>query len=630
MAKFQTVATDTLAAERPAEVNEALPTLDSRVFPKSWGAEYIRAGEVRFRLWAPEPEALTLRLAGEDLPMTRQADGWYELLATGVAPGTPYVFVLPDGQVLPDPAARAQGPEGLGGPSLVIDPTAYPWKATDWAGRPWEETVLYELHVGTFTAEGTFAAAAKRLEHLAKIGVTAIELMPVHQFPGERGWGYDPILAYAPHHAYGTPDDLKTLVDAAHALGLSVFLDVVFNHFGPRGNYIAQYAPSFFHPERHTPWGAAIAFDRGPVRDFFIENALYWLQEFNIDGLRFDAVHAIEDESEPHILDELAARAAAVCTDRPRWLVTEDSRNRARFLERDTVGAVTGYCAVWNDDLHHVARVIAARETVGYLADFSLDRWALFARALAEGYVFQGEVVGDGTGVPHGEPSAHLPPTAFVGFLQNHDQVGNRAFGNRMETVVDAQMMRAMLTIFMLAPHIPMLFMGDEYGERRPFMYFSDYDEDLATAIHDGRLVEAANFGEVPLHVVEPTDLPDPNEVAVFEASKLDWQRLDSEDGAERQALYTKLFALRREHVLPGLVGVRGHAGRIREARDGTVAIDWRLNGRRLQLRANLSRALRPVPAYRGTVIHAEPAGADVSSDGTLAAMSVVFAVETT
>lgn len=598
-----------------------------RLFPRTWGAEYVRAGEVRVRLWAPLLESVTLRLDGENIPMDRQKDGWFELLASGIRPGTPYRFVLPDGLDVPDPAARAQGPGGINGPSLVVDPTTYRWRNTAWAGRPWEETVLYELHVGAFTPEGTFRAAAERLQHLADVGVTAIELMPVHQFPGERGWGYDPVLTYAPHHAYGTPDDMKMLIDTAHGLGLSVFLDVVFNHFGPEGNYLARYA-KFFHPERQTPWGAAIDFDEKPVRDYFIESALTWLLEYNLDGLRFDAIHAIEDTSAVHFLDELAERVITTCVDRPRRLVTEDNRNLVRFLERAPDGAVKAYTATWNDDLHHVSRVIATRETVGYLSDFSFDRWALFARALAQGFAFQGEVAGNNGGEPHGEPSGHLPPTAFVGFLQNHDQVGNRAFGNRMETACDPSMMRAMLTIVLLAPHIPMLFMGDEYGERRPFLYFSDYVEDLAEAIHRGRLEEASNFGEVPLHVLEPGDLPDPNSVAVFEASKLGWDALDSEDGTARRAFYRKLLELRRLHVAPGLAGPVAHAGRIREARDGTVAIDWRLNGRRLQLRANLSRGLRHVPAYRGQVIHAEPAATDIGEDGTMPAMSVVFALE--
>jgi malto-oligosyltrehalose trehalohydrolase len=614
-------------AKRQVLETDAAPGPDFGPLALSWGPEIAPSGAVRFRLWAPKLEALSVDLDGRVAPMRRRDDGWFETTAKDVKPGAAYRFVLPDGRAVPDPAARAQGPGGLDGPSLLVDAGAYAWRHADWSGRPWEESVLYELHVGTFTPEGTFRAAARALKLLAETGITAIEIMPVHQFPGERGWGYDPVLLYAPHHAYGTPDDMKHFVDTAHGLGLTVILDVVYNHFGPRGNYLDSYA-SFFHPERGTPWGAAIAFDQRPVRDFFIDNALYWLQEFNLDGLRLDAIHAIDDASAVHFLDELAERVNEGCPGRRRWLVTEDNRNLVGSLERAEDGGVKAYTATWNDDLHHVSRVIAARETVGYLSDFSSDRWALFARALAEGFAFQGEAAGNSGGEPHGEPSGHLPPTAFIGFLQNHDQVGNRAFGNRMETVVDPQMMRAMLTIFMLAPHIPLLFMGDEYGERRPFMYFSDYDEDLADAIHRGRLTEAANFGEVPLHVVEPDDLPDPNDPAVFEASKLDRSAAYTEDGLARQAFYRQIFQLRRRHIVPGLIEATGGAGRIREARDGSVAIDWRLNGRRLQLRANLSRATRRVPTYRGQIIHAEPAEADVSADGFLPAMSVVFALE--
>jgi maltooligosyltrehalose trehalohydrolase len=415
---------------------------------------------VRFGLWAPKHDRILLQVEGENEPREmRGADGWHELHVKGLAAGTRYRFVLPDGLRVPDPASRFQ-PEDVHGPSEVIDPEAYRWNDSAWRGRPWEECVLYELHVGAFTPEGTFRATIERLDHLVALGVTAIELMPVADFPGARNWGYDGVLLFAPDSSYGRPEDLKALVDAAHARGLMVLLDVVYNHFGPDGNYLAAYAPIF--TDRHkTPWGAAVNYDAegsAAVRELVIANALYWTQEFHLDGLRLDAVHAIEDDTRPHILDDIAAQVRAAAGERHMHLLLENEENEASRLRRDTKGRPLAYTAQWDDDVHHVFHVAASNERSGYYADYAGDTEKL-GRALAEGFAFQGELM-PYRGAPRGEPSRDLPPTAFVAFIQNHDQVGNRAFGERLTHFAPHDAVRAVAAAYLLAPQIPMLFMG--------------------------------------------------------------------------------------------------------------------------------------------------------------------------
>lgn len=574
---------------------------ERRVFPLSWGAQCLGEGKVRFRVWAPGLETLSLGLGGAVIPMARDGDGWFELLATGIAPGAEYVFVLPDGRPVPDPAARAQAGD-VHGASLVVDPTAYRWNATGWVGRPWEDAVIYELHVGTFTGEGTFAAAAGKLDHLVDLGVTAVEIMPVAQFSGNRGWGYDGVLAYAPHRAYGDPAAFKAFVDAAHARGLMVLLDVVYNHFGPDGNYISLYAPDFFHPEKHTPWGAAIAWEADPVRRFFVENALYWLEEYNLDGLRLDAVDHVADD----LLEEIARRVRAEFPDRHIHLTTEDNRNVTFLHERSENGAVTAYSGEWNDDFHSIAHVIATGETDGYFADFAQDPVGRLARALAEGFAYQGEVSPQ-WGRPRGEPSAHLPPTAFVDFLQNHDQVGNRAFGERLPGLASPDMLRVLTAMLLLSPHIPLLFMGEEFAEDRPFLFFTDFHGELAKAVTEGRRREFAKFAA--FRDGDGTrSIPDPNDPATFAASKLDWAKLGLGSGRLRFGHVRRLLGIRRETIVPALAAAGGNSGSIRAARDGIVAVDWALGPARLQMRANLSKLPRRAPALDVPLLHADPA----------------------
>ncbi|MGM0584036.1 MAG: malto-oligosyltrehalose trehalohydrolase [Pseudomonadota bacterium] len=565
-----------------------------------WGAALDPAGGARLRLWAPGLATLFLRANDRDRRMRGAGGGWFEIETDALAPGDAYSFVLPDGRAVPDPASRAQAGD-VHGPSLLVDPRAYRWR-TDWPGRPWEEAVIYELHVGTFTGAGTFAAARGRLPHLARLGVTVVELMPVAHFAGARGWGYDGVLPYAPHPAYGAPDDLKALIDAAHAEGLMVLLDVVHNHFGPEANHLHDYAPAFFDETRRTPWGPAMAWERPEVRRFFADNALYWLSEYNLDGLRFDAIDHIRDPSSPDILEEIATRARAELPGRPLHLTTEDERNVTHLHERDPSGVPRLYTAEWNDDFHNAAHVAATGETDGYYADFADDPLALLARALAEGFAFQGEPV-PRTGRPRGEPSAHLPPAAFIDFLQNHDQIGNRALGERLTVLIPDDLLSAFQTVLLLSPHIPLIFMGEEFAETRPFLFFTDFEGELADAVRQGRLREFADFPAYAGHPEALAEITDPNATTTFLASKLDWRRLEAPEGEATFARLRELLALRRQRLVPRLSGAG--AGTVLAAEAGALAVDWPLAGAAWRLRANLSDTPRPLPETTGELIHA-------------------------
>ena len=559
-------------------------------------------GGVRFCLWAPGSSTIGLLLEGRGrdasgiLCMHAQPDGWHELTVESAGPGTLYRFVLPDGMKVPDPASRFQ-PQDVHGPSEVIDPAAYEWSVA-WDGRPWDEMVLYELHVGAFTPEGTFRAAIGKLDHLAALGVIGIEIMPVSDFPGARNWGYDGVLPYAPDSSYGRPEDFKSFVEAAHARGIAVLLDVVYNHFGPDGNYLPLYAPGFFTERHHTPWGAAVNFDgehSRPVREFVIHNALYWLEEFDLDGLRLDAVHAIIDDGPRHLLDELAERARAGGR-RPVHLLLENEDNEPARLHRHGRDPVH-YTAQWNDDLHHVLHVAATGERSGYYADYHGDA-ALLGRALAEGFAYQGQMM-PYRGSARGEPAAHLPPGAFVAFIQNHDQIGNRAFGDRLAAA--PEIMRALAAVYLLLPQTPMLFMGEEWGATEPFPFFCDFEGALADAVREGRRSEFARFPEFQ-DPAQRERIPDPLAASTFLSAKLDWSAMD----AGRLAHYTALLAARSRHIVPLLAEI-SHGGSATEHGDGAVMVRWQAgHGRTLALAANLSARHVEFPEAGGQPIWAE------------------------
>ncbi len=565
-----------------------------------FGAEARRGGATRFRLWAPARSSVAIELDAPGarprrLAMSAIAGGWHELEAPNAPAGTRYRFMLGDGVALPDPASR-RNPQDVHGPSEVVDPLAYEWRDAAWRGRPWREAVIYELHVGAFTREGTFAAARARLPELAELGVTAVELMPVADFPGGRNWGYDGVLPFAPDATYGSPDELKALVDDAHRLGIMALLDVVYNHFGPEGNYLHAYCPQFFNPAQHTPWGAAINFDGRDcrtVRDFFVHNALYWIEEYRFDGLRLDAVHAIRDGSEPHIVCEIArALREAPGRERHVHLVLENDRNQARLL----VGCAT---AQWNDDAHHALHVLATGEADGYYADYAGAPLAHLGRALAEGFAFQGEPSAYRGGAPRGEPSGHLPPAAFVSFLQSHDQVGNRALGERIHALSDARFERAALACVLLSPQVPMLFMGEEYAASTPFQFFCDFAPGLAEAVANGRRGEFARFA-----AFGGAQIPDPGDPATYERSKLDWDERRAPPHRSRLALVKELLAARRRHIAPRLAGMRGGGGSFAIG-NGALRLEWRLgDGARLRVLANFSREEQVADAAPGTAIY--------------------------
>ena len=492
-----------------------------------FGAEVQAHGGVRFRLWAPGARSVDLVFANKTLPM-KAGEGWFEHHEPQAGAGTLYRYRIDEELFVPDPASRFQ-PRDVDGPSEVIAPQAYNWSDHAWTGRPWNEAVIYELHVGTFTPEGTYAGAAKKLKHLVDLGVTALELMPLADFAGRRNWGYDGVLPFAPDAIYGRPDDLKALVDAAHAAGLMVLLDVVYNHFGPKGNYLARYAPQFFTQRHQTPWGAAIDFTNSVVREFFIHNVRYWLEEYRLDGLRFDAVHAIIDDSPRHILDEICASVPA-----GKHLVLENDANQARFIGPGR------YTAQWNDDSHHAYHVLATGESDGYYAAYAEAPAQHLARCLAEGFAYQGEV-SPFSKEPRGEPSAHLPPSCFVDFLQNHDQIGNRAFGERLSVLAQEKSLQALSAIQLLAPAPPLLFMGEEWGCAQPFLFFCDFDGALGEAVRKGRREEFRRFA-----AFEGT-IPDPLAEGTFRQCVLDWNKRD----AGWLAHYRKLLQIRARAIAP-------------------------------------------------------------------------------
>ena len=565
-----------------------------------FGPLWLPKGGARFHLFAPGKERVLLKLDSRSgaraapVAMERDADGWHFIDCPRCEPGDRYAFDI-GGLVVPDPASRFQ-PDGVHSASELIDLQAYDWR-TVWQGRPWREAVICELHVGCFSASGDYAGVEARLDALVDAGYTAIELMPLAQFSGTRGWGYDGVLPFAPHCTYGRPERLQKLVEAAHARGLSVLLDVVYNHYGPDGYYVPQYWPQFVDPSLHTPWGAAINYggqDSALVRQFVFENAAYWLREFRFDGLRFDAVHAINDTSRPHLLTELATRLRREFKGRELHLVVENERNDAALLER-TGGEPRQFTAQWNDDVHHGLHVALTGESEGYYSDYHGER-ALLPRALAEGFGFQGEFMRS-LGRKRGTPSTALPPTAFVDFLQNHDQIGNRALGERVTALADEEAVAVALGVLLLSPHVPLMFMGEEWGARTPFAFFCDFPEPLATAVREGRRHEFEHF-EAFRDATARERIPDPLAESTFERSRLDWAERDAPAGRVRLELVRRLLELRRREIVPWLREHPAPQGRW-QMQEGAFTVTWR-DGSALHLRCNLSGEPVSLPTVDG------------------------------
>ncbi|MCG6924297.1 MAG: malto-oligosyltrehalose trehalohydrolase [Acidobacteria bacterium] len=512
---------------------------------------WLEAGGVRFRVWAPEREHVDLVLDGPDrrdpIPL-EPADGYWTVLVPGVGAGALYRYRLDGTGPFPDPASRSQ-PGGVHGPSRVVNPGAFQWGVEEWPVPTLEELVLYELHVGTFTPPGTFAAAAERLEDLRELGVTAVELMPLAEFPGQRNWGYDGVDLFAPARVYGTPDDLRRLVDRAHALGLAMILDVVYNHVGPAGSYLDRFSSRYFSSSRRTPWGPAFNLDgegSGPVRELLIENARHWIHEYRFDGLRFDACRTLVDHSPRHLLAEMQARVRESAAPRAVLMIAEDSRNLVEVVQPEAEGG-WGLDAVWADDLHHQLRVSLAGDRGGYYRDFS-GSLEDTARTLGDGWFFQGQV-SEHFGGPRGTDPWPVAPRHFVVYLQNHDQIGNRAVGERLHHQVDAAAWRAVSVLLLLAPETPLLFMGQEWGASSPFLFFTDHDEPLGRQVGEGRKRELRDFAAYREAAIGG-HVPDPQAETTFTRSRLGWPERGREPHASLLRLYRAALALRRERGL--------------------------------------------------------------------------------
>jgi maltooligosyltrehalose trehalohydrolase len=568
-----------------------------------WGATLLGPGRTRFRLWAPDCATVGLEIEGRaPQPMQATGDGWFEAEAP-VGAGACYRFRVSADLAVPDPASRLQAGD-VHDPSVVVDPHGYEWRHAGWSGRPWHEAVIYEVHAG---AMGGFAGVEAALPRLRDLGVTAIELMPVADFPGARNWGYDGVLPYAPDTALGTPDALKSLVDAAHGLGLMVFLDVVYNHFGPDGAYLHAYAGRFFNEGVHTPWGAAIDFRQPAVRDYFEDNALFWLVEYRFDGLRFDAVHAI---AEADWLDALGARIRRAIPDRHIHLVLENERNGARHLR-----PAGDFDAQWNDDGHNILHPLLTGEREGYYEDFAADGAAKLATVLEQGFLFQGQVSAH-LGEARGEPSAHLPPTAFVLFLQNHDQIGNRAFGERLSALAHPDALAAATALLLLAPQIPLIFMGEEWSATAPFLFFTDHNAELAPLVRDGRRKEFAKFAAFQ-DPERRARIPDPNDPATFQVSIPDPAEASRPPHDATLALHRRLLALRHARIIPHLPGAQAlGAHAVGEA---AVLARWRLrDGSVLTLASNLGARAAACSAQGETLFESKADAAGALGAGAL------------
>jgi len=556
----------------------------------------VRPGVVTFSAWAPRCRSLDLIIDGRPVrPMRQEADGLFETQIENLPVGTRYQYRLDGERFRPDPVSRWQ-PEGVHGPSMVVDPSSFPWTDEGFTGHALADLVFYELHVGTFTAAGTFEAVIPHLERLIDLGVTAIELMPVAEFPGSRNWGYDGVHLYAPQSTYGGPQGLRRLVDAAHARGLSVVLDVVYNHLGPEGNYLAEYGP-YFTDRYKTPWGSAMNFDGpdgGGVRRHFVDNARYWVREFHVDGFRLDAIHAIHDAGAVHILTEIvqAARAEGRRLGRPVHVVAESHDNDRNLVLAAAEGGI-GLDAVWSDDFHHALHAHLTGETNGYYSDFGAPRH--IARAIEQGFAFQGEE-SVYFGRARGTPSADLPGDRFIISVQNHDQVGNRALGDRLSTIVPFEAVKLAAALLFVTPAVPLLFMGEEYGETAPFQYFTSFiDRELSQAVRRGRAAEFSRFAWT-------RPIPDPDAPTTFVASRLNHALAAAPRHRELYQYYRRWLELRSTHPALGAA----HKERTRSILDaaGEILTVTRSapTGESLVLTANLTSTPRPLaaPTTRG------------------------------
>jgi maltooligosyltrehalose trehalohydrolase len=560
--------------------------MENRIY--SQGAEVTAAG-VSFRAWADKKKNLSVAVLADDgsvlreIPLVEEAGGYHSAFDPLSGAGTLYKYRI-NGNLFPDLASRFQ-PQGVHGPSQVVDSRSFIWTDSAWTRPRLQELVIYELHVGTFTSAGKFTSIIERFEHLKRLGINAIEMMPVADFAGNRNWGYDGVSIYAPSRVYGSPDELRILVNAAHQAGLAVLLDVVYNHLGPDGNYMSVYSDQYFNASHHTPWGAAFNLDGAearPVRSFFSENPTYWANEFHIDGFRLDATHAIPDESPKHLIQEIAEKAQALGS----LVICEDPRNdRKLLLSREEGGY--GCDAVWADDFHHVVRVQLTKEDEGYMGYFKGTMKELL-KTLRTGWLFTGAKQKDG--IPRGTRPGRIEPEHFVHCISNHDQVGNRAFGDRLNMIVSPASYRAASALLLTAPYTPMLFMGQEWAATTPFLYFTDHHEELGRGVTEGRRKEFAEFSD--FRDPEKRDrIPDPQSLKAFTDSKLNWSETEQLSNAQTLALYRDFLRFRRAE----LKDRRRRRWRVAQISDTAIALRYR-RGRAgdilvlVQLLANDSR----------------------------------------
>jgi maltooligosyltrehalose trehalohydrolase len=573
--------------------------MEARVSGAGWrlpfGATVVEGG-VSFRVWAPGAGRLEVILYEDGVQravaMRAEPEGWFSASVPGAGAGSRYRFRLDGGDAFPDPASRGQ-PEGVHGPSEVVDPAAFRWTDGGWRGVAMEEMVVYEVHVGTATEAGTFDALIERLDHVVSLGATAVELMPVAAFPGQRNWGYDGVDLFAPAAPYGGPEGLRRFVDAAHARGVAVLLDVVYNHLGPEGNYLPAFTGGRYFTDRHrTPWGDAVNVDgsgSAAVREFIVGNALHWAHEYHVDGLRLDATHAIVDDSPVHLLAELAARVRGSLPPERRFVViAEDERNERSLVLPPEAGGY-GLDGVWADDFHHAVRRLTAGDHEGYFADFEGTAGEV-AETLRRGWRFEGQHAPSHGGA-RGTPAAGVPPAAFVHCIQNHDQVGNRAMGDRITETVPLPVYRAASALLLLSPYTPLLWMGQEWAASTPFRYFTDHPEPLGSRVTEGRREEFGRFSAFSDPAVRER-IPDPQAESTFLASKLVWEELDRQPHAGVLALYRALLALRRTH--PALARRGRDSFAVTAVGDGGLALRRTgAGGEALLLLVSFGRALR-------------------------------------
>jgi len=533
---------------------------------RSQGTEVLDERGVRYRIWAPGKEVtavISSAIGGSlrELPLGLEPQGYWAGIDSQGRAGDRYQYRF-DGRDWPDPASRFN-PDGVHGAAQVIDPRDYCWGDATWNAPALSDLVIYELHVGTFTPEGTFRGAIEKLDHLVELGVTALEIMPVADFPGKRNWGYDGVSLYAPARIYGTPNDLRALIDAAHGHGLAIVLDVVYNHLGPDGNYLGAYSRDYFNPKHKTPWGDGFNFELQPVRDFFLENIAYWRREFHIDGFRLDATHAIADSSQRHILAELSELAHSLGA----FVCAEDERNEVRLLESCQSGGL-GLDAIWSDDFHHIVRVMLTGSREGYYASYQGTAEEL-AAALAHGWLLAGEARQPQSLGAFGAAD-QFAPSQFIFCISNHDQIGNHAFGSRLSQLIAPAAFRAASALLCLAPYTPLILMGQEWAASTPFLFFTDHEPALGRKVTEGRRAEFREFAA--FHDPQAREkIPDPQAEETFLRSKLDWNEVNKEPHAGVLRLYRELFRLRRESPI---LRDRSRANfKVLELRDGLVRL---------------------------------------------------------